>query len=319
MNKILFYDFIYKEEGHYDVLFGIFNEYIDGMMEHIKIKTFKEMKGIIKRIYFLKKYLYKSKNDTIIATVAYLPLFFYSIIYKSFDYKLIIFNTPNKLLYRFIFSFLINRCKATAVLEDVVRENIYKKCRIKRNIQIIHDRNIKKTSFKKNNRVKKVLSIGAMHQSKDVSCVLNVINMRKYNQLQFMFYGRGINKIEFQNIHNNNVLLLDDYLDRERYEAEIIAADYVILPYKKSYGVRFSGILFESLNFGTPVIASDIFCLKKVVERYNCGIIYSDMVSLAEIFDKIQNDEIIINISDLLYNDFSQEKNKKLFQQFIDV
>lgn len=320
--KIYYCDFLHNKEGHFDNDFKVINGY-EPRLKHIK-ESMKQYRNPIKKILLLKKYLYKSKNINIIGTVSLLYLFAYSILYKSFDYRLIIHFIPAKrvLLYRVILSILINKCTLTAVYDDSVRVDVLRRCYIKdqKKIMVLHSRIICPMIKKeRGNGNLKILMIGGPNIGiKDMDAVISALNKRNYDRLDFIFRCKDITTIDFVNINNNNIKMYDGYVEQTLYESEMQSADFILLPYKKKYGVRCSAILLESLSAGVPVITSSLLCFKMTINKYKCGIIYSNSDELANIFLKIQDRTLSIEISENLYSDYSYENNKRLFLDFVN-
>jgi hypothetical protein len=316
---ICYCDFLYKPEGHFDDDFKILKSFSNDHFIHIK-ENIKKQKGVLKKIGLIKKYFYKSNNN-IVASVSYIYLFLYSIMFRSFNYKLIIHFIPTKnfFLYRIILSIIINNCKSVAVFDDCVREDIYKKCFVKKEIKIIHARTVQNASLKQEKDHKKILMIGKMNGTKNIMDILNVLKLRKYDKLAFSFLCKDVSFYfkDFDNVYNNDIYTMDEYIDTVTYKNEIESADFLLLPYKKEYGTRSSAAFLDSLILGTPVIASNLFCFRSMIDRYHCGIVYSNQIELADIFNKIGNNELQINISHTFYEDFGFDNNKRLFYQFL--
>ena len=57
---------------------------------------------------------------------------------------------------------------------------------------------------------------------------------------------------------SENIFVIDSFLEKAEYDYLIKNALAVILPYSTSFQYRCSGIMFESIAYQTPIIASDI-------------------------------------------------------------
>jgi glycosyltransferase involved in cell wall biosynthesis len=161
--------------------------------------------------------------------------------------------------------------------------------------------------------------IGKMNEFKDMSNILNVLEKEKYDNLSFFFICKNISMYfkNFENRRNNNINIWDEYIDTAVYAKEIESADFLLLPYKNSYGNRCSAAFLDSLMLGTPVIASTLPCFKSLIDRYHCGVAYANHLELNNILNNINNNELRINIADTLYEDFSFDNSKRLFHQFV--
>jgi glycosyltransferase involved in cell wall biosynthesis len=73
------------------------------------------------------------------------------------------------------------------------------------------------------------------------------------------------------------VRLLDGPLDQAAYQAELTAADMVLLPYIASeYGSRTSGPFAEALAAGKPVIVPRATWMSDQLHRFGAGLTFAD-------------------------------------------
>lgn len=77
-----------------------------------------------------------------------------------------------------------------------------------------------------------------------------------------------------------NIVLHLGYLERDDYEHYIRESKYALLNYQGEYSVRSSGVVFDTLFSGVPVVGQRCKALQ-FVEDYGCGLLYDDIASFA--------------------------------------
>ena len=82
----------------------------------------------------------------------------------------------------------------------------------------------------------------------------------------FESYKKQINKLNLQ----TNIKLILRFIDLFEMDLVFLAADVVVLPYKKSYQ---SGVIFNAISYGKPVVATNTGSFKETIDEHNLGII----------------------------------------------
>lgn len=315
--RSLFCDFLYTPTGHHDQDFTIFNAYCDRQLTHIKENEKKFLKNILK----ISKILKRDENKTI-GTVSFICLYIASIITNRWDYNLVIHFMPSNRphLYKYLISKFITKCNKIIVFSDCVKKDLLEKTKTKNDKKIyeIHTREIKHVS-KILNEKPVILTIGSLNETKKIEDLLRVIGKQKFSNLSFRFICNGINKrleaMKFSNNCGNDIYISDSFPSLDNYKEELYKADYSYLAYTNSYGVRFSGIFFDSLAQGTPVIVNENKSFQIMVEKYKCGFVFHSEEELMQILRGL--DEKTLQhptISKELLEFYSPENNKTLAQ-----
>lgn len=311
-------DLVYSREGHMDQDFEKLNNWCDNKLEHIIGKETSFL-GYIKEAY---KTL-KLQGNVTFASVHYIPLYIASLFANNWNYSLVIhfFPSIHEKIYKYIIGKFIKKCKTIIVLDESVRDYLIKKTSVNlpEKFKILHTRDVIKLDKTNKEKEKKIiLVIGSLNQMKDLRPLLNVINNYEFSNLYFKFVCHGIdNYLEinhFEKVCKSNTVLFEDrFPSLEEYKQLIYDADYVYIAYSKNYGVRYSGILFDSLAQGTLIISNSNPSLTRALNSYKCGYIFSNEYELADILLSINNCENTkLIISDDLYKDWSFLRNKQL-------
>jgi glycosyltransferase involved in cell wall biosynthesis len=113
---------------------------------------------------------------------------------------------------------------------------------------------------------------------------------RNYN-----IYWEELSRIIEENNLKDNIIERIEFIPDTEVEIYFKAADVLILPYKYIYQ---SGILFLSLTFGLPIIATDVGSLKEIIVEGKTGFVCSpqDPVDLAEKIAKYFQSDLYKNL-----------------------
>lgn len=343
MKKINFIESLYSEEGHYvdDIAKYEFlkdtyelHYHVNGRISGKNKKLLKNFiiheydcngNGIIDQIIFLKKVTKKISNDefNFIMSIKYISLFLYLSFFTSFKFYLLIhfFPTIRQGLYRSILKNIWKKSNALFVLDEPVKINLEKKLDISKKIYVIHSRDVYKDHYKKvkNKNKLSLLVIGAMNQYKEVDDLLSLLCKNSYENIDFKFYAKGINRyLEKYDVDNlkklNSLDIKDRYFDRDEYEKFLEESDFVYIAYTKDYGIRFSGILFDALNKGCQIVCNNNELFKSYVDKYYAGYIYNTKQELHIILTNLKT----LEINRTIYSDYSKKERERLFIKYLE-
>lgn len=131
---------------------------------------------------------------------------------------------------------------------------------------------------------------GLMSEGKDVEDIVDTFKNTNYRVLIAGYFSDSKRYDDLINRKSKNIEIVNKYLDDDEYKMYIKNTKYVILPYKNYYKQATSGVVFDVLFNGTPVITKsyDTFSF---VQDYGVGILY-------------RNKLIEVNSSELLEDKF---------------
>lgn len=138
------------------------------------------------------------------------------------------------------------------------------------------------------NKMYDIGMFGLMSQEKNVEEVIDAFkNTGKKIYIagyfkEVKYYNYIIEKAE----NEKNIIIINRYLDEKEYNEEILKCKYIVLPYKLDFK-RSSGVLFDALFLGVPVIVGNMEYFNFIREK-NLG--YQYIKSLKEI-EPIMDDE----------------------------
>lgn len=309
-------DFQYTKNGHHDADFLMLKSYMDGNLEHVCSNE----KMFIKRIMVIIKAIKLSGNITI-GTCSFIYLYIASLVTRRWNYNLVVHFLPENRpkLYKYLFSRFLKRCKRVIVYAPCVGELLCERFgnKYKDKIYLVHTREIEKLKKNVKSDKKTILIIGNLVKSKHIDALLNVLNVEKFNNMEFKFICKGITDrlmdLDFQNKMQNNIFVEDRFPDMREYKGEMYNASFVYLDYDFSYGVRCSAVLLDSISQGTLVITNDNKSFSWFVKKYNCGYVYQSEIELKEILIEVNKpDYVYPKFSEKLFEDYSVANNKKL-------
>ena len=167
---------------------------------------------------------------------------------------------------------LLNFCKSIIVVhkeEDKLRlKKIYK-----RKIYVFDyptpKLNFVKKKFLSNNSL---LIIGQIRDDKNFE---ELIDFAITNDFQITIAGKIMyNKDYWYSLkREQNIKLIDEYLDIKRLKSLIKMNDFIFLPYGKKYSGS-AGPLKDSISYGQPVLCSNLSQFKKIIQKYKIGYIF---------------------------------------------
>lgn len=275
-------------------------------------------KGIAFYFLLYRLLLLKRKEKIIFLSCSFIPLFILSILACNFNYIFRVHSMPivKVRAYRKIIRWLSNLSTNTIFLDYPVKNHFVSKgyshptkstCVIGRTLNI-EQQAISATTDKFN-----LLFIGAMNDEKDLKPIIEALCEQKIDNLTLSFLSNGIDKYERE--LGNLKLIYDDinitnkFLERSEYDFAIANADALILPYKKSYGVRFSAVLNDALSLGKKVLTIKLPQFEYYSQKYNCCALYTNKSDVREAIIKIM-DSPPIKINQL-NKDYSFETKKE--------
>lgn len=311
-------DFQYTKNGHHDADFLMLKSYMDGNLEHV----YSNEKSLLKRIMVIMQAIKLNGNITI-GTCSFVCLYIASVLAGRWNYNLVVHFLPENRpkLYKYLFSKFLKRCKRIIVYAPCVGELLCERfgSKYRDKIYLVHTREIEKLKKNVKSDKKTILVIGNIVKTKHVDALLNVLNVEKFDNLEFKFICKGIADrlmdLDFQNKMQNNVVVEDRFPDMCEYKEEMYNSSFVYLDYDSTYGVRCSAVLLDSISHGTPVIANDNKSFSWFVKKYNCGYIYQSEIELKKILVEISKpDYVYPEFSENLFEDYSVEHNKKRAQ-----
>jgi glycosyltransferase involved in cell wall biosynthesis len=188
----------------------------------------------------------------------------------------------------------------------------------------INDFNKSFNSNKITNRVT-FLYIGWMVKEKGVNELLSVIlENRDLDKFDFIFIGGGTlleeMKLKTKKLNRDNIKFTS-WLQHNEVESYYKKSDVLILP---SYAEGFPNVILEALNYGLPIISTDVGAISEsVIDNYNGFLIkprdkeklFSSILKLGKF--KQLRETFSINSKKILIENHSIEKNcKKIFNLF---
>ncbi len=116
--------------------------------------------------------------------------------------------------------------------------------------------------------------VGRITDNKDVETVIKTISASDYSLIVVGDFSdkERYKKISAEN-HNKCIKVIDRYLDNSEYGRIVSECRYIILPYREYYKGTSSGVVYDTIFSGVPVIIPNYDTFKFVTE-YGIGIQY---------------------------------------------
>jgi len=164
-----------------------------------------------------------------------------------------------------------------------------------------------------------------MVKEKGVNELLSVIlENRDLDKFDFIFIGGGTlleeMKLKTKKLNRDNIKFTS-WLQHNEVESYYKKSDVLILP---SYAEGFPNVILEALNYGLPIISTDVGAISEsVIDNYNGFLIkprdkeklFSSILKLGKF--KQLRETFSINSKKILIENHSIEKNcKKIFNLF---
>jgi len=133
----------------------------------------------------------------------------------------------------------------------------------------------KMLNYEENDNV--VLFFGKLDEYKGLDTLIESMNIERGKKIKLQVVGWWANheyklKIEkmiANSMQRDNIRLNIEYISNDEVEKYFVCADVIALPYRKIYQ---TGVLFLSLRFGIPVVATKVGALENYIEK-DIGII----------------------------------------------
>ena len=97
------------------------------------------------------------------------------------------------------------------------------------------------------------------------------------------------NKLKAEASGASNITLMLDYISIELYDQIICQSKYALLNYQGEYSVRSSGVVYDMLFSGIPVVGKKCKALQ-FIEDSGCGFLYESLEELESLMKTKQND-----------------------------
>lgn len=120
----------------------------------------------------------------------------------------------------------------------------------------------------------------------DFSCVGNISLgkqiedvVTKFQNTDYKVLISGIfedkNRLKtIQELASSNITIKDGYLSENEYHNIIKKSRYIILPYNKNYDTHTSGVVYDAIFNGTPIIGTNVTALN-IVKEFNLGMCFN--------------------------------------------
>lgn len=131
--------------------------------------------------------------------------------------------------------------------------------------------------------------VGIMSLGKDIDDVIQSFVNTKYKVIIAGYFNDLQRYESFEKRCTPNITIINKYLTDEEYNDILKSTKYMLLPYNKKYSAASSGVIFDILFNGRPLITRD-FMNFYFVKEYGVGTFYRE--SIAELdYDKLLDDE----------------------------
>lgn len=131
--------------------------------------------------------------------------------------------------------------------------------------------------------------VGIMSLGKDIDDVIQSFANTKYKVIIAGYFNDLQRYESFVRRCTPNITIINKYLSDDEYNCILKSTKYMLLPYNKKYSAASSGVVFDILFNGRPLITRD-FLNFHFVKEYGVGILYTE--SIAELdHDKLLDDE----------------------------
>ncbi len=336
MKKINFIDALFSNEGHYinDILLYKYlssdfklHYFVNGNISKENRKklagfTLHEYQfnptifGIIKFLFKVKKSI--SKDDfNFVMSVKYISLFIFSVTSRFYGYFLLIHFMPtvNIIVNRFVINSISRKCCGLMALDVFVKTSIDNQIN-NSNVVIIHSRDLEKCVPRAEvvDDIQ-VSFIGAMNVYKDISLLIELLTENNYKNIRFSFYSKGIECYLDDAVFKSVVNIEDKYLSECEFDKYLKESDFLFLSYKKEYGIRFSGMVFDAINNDCQIICNDNPSFNYYINNYRVGRVFNTKEELHSIILALEKS----NISESIYDDYSKAKRQSLFLESVNT
>lgn len=239
--------------------------------------------GLYLKLYFLL--LTKRKEKLFFLSCSYIPLLILSMLSFNFSYIFRVHSMPvvkvglYKKVIRYISKLSINTVFLDAPVKDYFVSRGYSDprksvCVIGRTLEI------EEKSLTNKDDSFNLLFIGAMNSEKELKPIVDALCEKKIEKLKLSFLSKGIERYDSElkklKLLYGDIIISNEFLSRDDYDKAIKNADALILPYKTSYGIRFSAVLNDALSLGKKVLTIRLPQFEYYAKKYNACFLYND-------------------------------------------
>jgi glycosyltransferase involved in cell wall biosynthesis len=174
-----------------------------------------------------------------------------------------------------------------------------------------------------------ISTVGVIYAGKDyefsLNCMLSMISsgIIRYRiaGLPFDDYGKRIVRMLNEKYEFTNIERRIEYMSLDEYNNEIRSADFILLPYLEVRSEQASGVMFDAIENGTPIIVPDVEPFRTYLYNYKIGLLYksNDEKSLIDIINKASNMDRKGFLKEInrFKSDFSYERWRQLIGKSI--
>ena len=159
--------------------------------------------------------------------------------------------------------------------------------------------------------------VGIMSDGKDIYDVVNTFRNTEYSVIIAGYFQDEAKYQKCMERKTENITVINKYLSNEEYNSILDSIKYVILPYTENYKNSSSGVIYDVLFHGKPVITKNFENFYFVLGQ-NVGLLYEN--SLVEInFEKLFDSNFYEQMQKQIVNYLLEnQKSAERIRQFID-
>lgn len=131
--------------------------------------------------------------------------------------------------------------------------------------------------------------VGIMSLGKDIDDVIKSFANTTYKVIIAGYFHDLQRYKEFVKKSTPNITIINKYLTDEEYNSILTSTKYMLLPYNKKYSSASSGVIYDILFSGRPLVTRD-FVNFHFVKEYGIGVLYRDTIAELD-YDELLNDE----------------------------
>lgn len=308
MQNIKLVEMRYRDEGHFIDDLEVYEEFTDFRFNYFPFATpsWWPYKNILLShhasrlgvLFLWINMLFRRNDKMFILSASFSQLFLVAILTLNFNFYFRIHSLPvkNSRLNKYLIIFLAKYSMGAAVCTDFVKQYLIeegvvtdKNCRVLP-CRVFDDdfNNFSDTSYRDKGQRKTILYLGEYNNFKDLTVLESVLENNVFQNLNFKICGRGVTSV-FDKSTPDNVTVVDRFIEKEEYISLISECDFVLLPYKKSYGVRGSAMLNDALAARKLIIATNVPQFVDAVKNYHIGFVYSNDLELFDLLKRIDD------------------------------
>lgn len=136
--------------------------------------------------------------------------------------------------------------------------------------------------------------VGIMSMGKDIEDVIQSFSNTTYKVIIAGYFNNLQRYENFVKKSTSNITIINKYLTDEEYKNIVQSTKYMLLPYNKRYSAASSGVIYDILFNGRPLITRD-FINFHFVKEYGVGAVYKDTLRELD-FEKLLTDDSVKKI-----------------------